>query len=126
MNQHRKLFFLLGLLMATGLCAAAPAKPGIPIPAGTYHCIAGSSRMMLTLGDMKVSGTHYSFKAQGGPSTSGSYALMPKGYKWTGDIGAITNGQIVESGPDATPGDFWFSFKARPTSLPTTVACQRI
>ena len=112
-------------LAAAALALPAVAKPGTPIPNGSYHCIAGSSRMMLGLGDMKVSGMRYSFKAIGGPSTSGSYALTPVGYKWTGDIGAITNAQIVESGPDATPGDFWFKYKARPTSSPTTAACQK-
>ncbi len=81
--------------------------------------------MMLTLGAMKVSGMRYTFDAIGAPATSGSYELTPVGYKWLGDIGAITNAQIVDSGPDATPGDFWFKYKARPTSSPTTAACQK-
>ena len=107
--------------LATG-AQAAPPKPGTIIPNGTYHCEAGSSRMMLTLGDMQISSIHYTFKAPTGAATSGTYALAPDGYRWSGDIGEIKNDMIVESGPDATPGDFWSSYRARPTSLPTMTA----
>lgn len=79
--------------------------------------------MMLTLGRMQVTGDRYVFTAPSGPATSGTYAITPTGYRWTGDIGAITNAQIVESGPDGTAGEFWFKYRARPTSLPTSVSC---
>ena len=49
--------------------------------------------------------------------------MTPTGYHWKGDISALKNYQIVECGPDATPGDFWFKYKGRPTSLPTSAAC---
>ena len=116
----RQILLLFAAAMAASVQAA---KPGTPIPAGTYQCMAGSSRMMLTLGRMQITGEKFVFTAPSGPATSGSYAITPQGYRWTGDIGAITNDQIVESGPDATPGQFWFSYRARPTSSPTTTSC---
>ena len=109
--------------LVAGVALAPAAQAAAPIKPGTYHCIAGSSRMMLTLGDMTISGMSYSFKAPTGPVTRGTYSLSGTGYHFNGDIGAIANATIVEAGPDATPGDFYFKFKARPTSLPTSVAC---
>lgn len=125
MNRRVAFIWVFGLLVGANHASAATRPPLALIPAGTYVCISGNSRMMLTLGDMKISETNYTFKAIGGPATSGTYTLAPTGYKWSGDIGAITNAQIVDSGPDATPGDFWFKYKARPTSSPTSTGCQR-
>lgn len=115
---------LLGLVATAAV--AAPPKPGTIIPNGTYHCKAGSSRMMLTLGDMQISGMRYTFKAPNGLTTSGTYALPPDGYRWNGDIAAIKQDMIVESGPDAKPGDFWFFYRLQPGQSPTTAACGRI
>lgn len=112
---------VLGLLASVTAASATPA-----IPNGKYTCIAGGSRMMLTLGTMQVSGMHYTFTAPTGPVTAGSYAIAGAGYRWTGDVGGLTNDQIVDSGPDARAGNFWLKYKARPTSLPTTLACQRL
>jgi hypothetical protein len=114
-------FGALAVLSAVG---AVPATAATPIAPGTYVCKAGNTRLMLTLGQMRISGTRFTFEAPTGPGTSGSYALTENGYKWTGDIGAIINDQIVESGPDRSPGTFWFKYRARPTSSPTTASCR--
>ena len=122
----RRVIFVAALVgLAVGVAEAAP-KPGTIIPNGTYHCKAGNSRMMLTLGDMQISGMRYTFKAPNGLTTSGTYALAPDGYRWNGDIAAIKQDMIVESGPDAKPGDFWFFYRLQPGQSPTTAACGRI
>jgi hypothetical protein len=111
----------IGLLAATGAAAA----PGA-IAAGKYHCKSGNTRMMLTLGDMQISGMRYTFKPHVGPSTSGTYTLAGDGYVWSGDIGEIRNAQIVKSGSDLNPATFWFHYKVRPDSLPQTASCTRV
>ena len=104
---------------------ASAAQAAGPIAGGVYHCKAGSSRLMITLGDMTVSGSRYQFKAPTGAPTSGSYSVSGSGYKWNGDIGAIKNSQIVESGPDASPGYFYFTYRVG-SSSPTTASCGKM
>lgn len=122
----RRAVIVAGILALVAPGALAAPKPGTIIPDGTYHCIAGNTRLMLTLGNIQISGMRYTFKAPTGPATSGIYALAPDGYRWSGDIGEIKHDMLVESGIDLKPGTFWFSYRARPTSLPTTAACTRI
>ncbi len=117
----RTLAMSAGIVMIT---SAAMAEPQ-PIASGVYHCKAGSSRMMLTLGDIQISGMSYVFRDPTGGSTSGSYSIEDDGYHWSGDIGAITNDQIVDSGPGGSPNVFFFRYKGRPTSLPTTASCEQ-
>ena len=121
MKRNLAIIAVASLTFAGGAAAAPTA-----IPAGKYHCKTGHTRMMLTLGDMQISGMRYTFKPQVGPSTSGSYAILAEGYRWTGDIGEIKNAQIETSGSDISPGTFWFQFKVNPTSLPRTVSCTRV
>lgn len=82
--------------------------------------------MMLTLGEMQVSGASYVFHAPTGPDTTGTYRVAPNGFIWSGNIGAITSEQIVESGLDRSPDSFWFTYRADPRSSPTTASCSML
>ena len=77
---------------------------------------------MLTLGEMKVADNAYSFAAPTGPQTNGTFDATPDGIAWHGDIGA----QVVASNLDGSPHAFWFMFKTRPESLPTTTNCLKV
>ena len=93
---------------------------------GHYTCIAGY-RPMLTLGEMTIEGGKFRFHPPTGPTTAGTYVLTAGGIRWSGDIGAITNSQITESGLDASKPDFWFKYLAYAgAKSPTTAACQKL
>ena len=113
--------FLAAALLALG----APALALAPIADGTYNCKAGSKTLMVGLGTMQVSGSAYKFKGIIGPTTSGSYWMDGRSYRWRGTMGAISSAQILDSGPDATSRSFWFKYKDRPEELPTMASCQR-
>lgn len=110
------------LLVLIAVAVAAPAWAA-GIPPGTYLCKAGSSRLMLTLGEMTVSGNGYSFHAPTGNDTRGTFEERGGKLAWHGDIGAITNAQIVESALDRAPNSFWFTYRAAPNASPTSASC---
>jgi hypothetical protein len=116
----KKTLFAVAIL---GAAMTSPAFATPPINPGNYLCKAGGSRMMLTLGNMQVSGMSYTFKEPTGQTNTGTYSITPTGYKWNGAIGAIQPSQIAESKPDGTPGEFWFSFHVSPQDIPTSVSC---
>jgi hypothetical protein len=110
-----------GAQQATQAAAAAAA-----IPSGLYLCKAGNTRNMLTLGNMRITGNRFTFTDPVGYRTAGSYSIGAKGYSWQGNVGRISNAQIVSSGPEPGLKSFWFMFRESPGSLPQSVSCGRI
>ena len=108
---------LLAFLAAPALAAVPP-----PIANGTYHCHTGSGQFILALGDAVIAGNRYVVTWPQGHQTSGTYAVTPLGYSWSGDFGAVKHEQLADSEPD--PGGFIVRYALGHTS-PVSITCRR-
>ncbi len=105
------------MLLASLGALPAVAQPqqkasGVFLRDGTYTCIAGF-RVMMTLGEMTLSGNSYRFHPTQGPDTTGTFTPVADGIQWHGDVGIIKNNQIVASNRDqggTRTDDFWLTF----------------
>ena len=101
------------------------ANTASPLRGGTYNCIAGFGTM-LTLGKATIQGFSYRFQPPSGPGSAGTYSIGPAGIHWNGDIGAIRNGWVRESGKEASNSDvFWFKYRVPGSSGEQTASCHR-
>ena len=110
---------LLSVLLAAPLClAASPA----PIPNGLYHCRTGGGQLVLAFGDVTITSDRYVLVDPDRRRTSGTYAVGPLGYRWSGDFGVVKHQELADSTAD--PGGFTVRYALGHTS-PVSITCRR-